>query len=103
MTEPLVLINLFAMPPELVDGFVAQWPDSTAAAATANGFRGTKLHRAIDPDAPFPLVNIARWDSVEDWRATVARHFSGFGEGPGPVTAQPALYTVVHVTEDPRS
>lgn len=108
--EPLVLINLFTMPPELVDGFVAAWETNIAVAKDAKGFRGTRLHRAIDPDASYPLVNIARWDSVEDWQATVSQHFSQPGTpgspAPAPVagtpTAHPALYTVVHATADPR-
>jgi heme-degrading monooxygenase HmoA len=104
-TEPLVLINLFSMPREMVDDFVAHWESSIAPAKGAAGFRRTRLHRAIDPDAPYPVVNIARWDSVEDWRATVARHFAA----PGPrareadvLVAHPALYTVVHTTPDPQ-
>ena len=110
MTEPepaLVLINLFSMPAEMVDGFVARWEDSIADAADAPGFRGTRLHRSLDPAAPFPVVNIARWDDAEQWRATVAQHFADPSDVPaGPasaIRAQPALYTVVHTTPDPRA
>jgi heme-degrading monooxygenase HmoA len=112
-SEPLVLINLFSMPPEMVDGFVANWEANITAARGANGFRGTRLHRAIDPDAQYPVVNIARWDSLEDWEATVRRHFvetdrspgasyQGPQSGSGPVSAHPNLYRVVHVTPDPQ-
>jgi hypothetical protein len=106
-TEPVVLINLFSMPPEMVDRFVAHWEDNIAHAHGAPGFRGTRLHRAIDPDAPFPVVNIARWDSVEEWQAAVSQYFSvpkegnpALAGGAGPV-AHPALYTVVRSTPDP--
>jgi hypothetical protein len=102
--EPLVLINLFAMPPDLIDGFIQKWPGNIEKAKGAKGFRGTRLHRAIDPDAQYPVVNIARWDSAEDWRATVSEHFwlpgSPAPEGRFPV-AHPALYTVAHDTPDP--
>lgn len=111
MAEPLVLINLFSMPADMVDRFVDNWEANISRASGAPGFRGTRLHRAIDPDAQFPVVNIARWDSVEEWQATVAEHFSavGPGSGPapsssagrGPVAPHPALYTVVHSTPDP--
>ncbi|WP_328604598.1 antibiotic biosynthesis monooxygenase [Amycolatopsis sp. NBC_00345] len=67
---------------------------------TAKGFRGTRLHRAIDADAPYPLVNVARWDSAEDMRAAVGERFTG-QEG-GPVSIQPALYRIVHDAEDPQ-
>lgn len=89
MTESLVLINLFSMP----------------------------AGRALDPDATFPVVNVARWDSVDDWQAASAEHFSGPGElgggdderdpaepadSWGAVRAHPALYAIAHVTPDPR-
>src|SRR5947209_2839071 len=75
MSEPLVLINLFSMPAEMVDDFVANWETNIAVAGGAKGFRGTRLHRALDPSATYPVVNIARWDSVEDWAATIRQHF----------------------------
>ena len=105
MPEPLVLINLFSMPPEMVDGFVDNWAANIERAKGAKGFRGTRLHRAIDPDATYPIVNIARWDSVEDWQATVSRHFSApspIADRTGIPNAHPALYTVVHTTADPQ-
>lgn len=113
MAEPLVLINLFSMPADMVDRFVDNWEANISRASGAPGFRGTRLHRAIDLDAEFPIVNIARWDSVEEWQATVSEHFSSpgasqgttqgasQGAGRGPVSAHPALYTVVHSTPDP--
>ena len=104
MSEPLVLINLFSMPAELVDDFVGRWEASVAAARHAPGFRGTRLHRSLDPEATYPVVNIARWDSVEDWQAAFDKYFSGPGRrdvGWNPVSAHPTLYSVVHVTPDP--
>lgn len=110
MSEPLVLINLFSMPAELVDDFVDGWEAGITAAKDAPGFRGTRLHRSVDPDAPYPVVNIARWDSVEDWQAAFDKYFSSPRRrtgstqaegGWGAVAAHPALYSVVHVTPDP--
>jgi heme-degrading monooxygenase HmoA len=106
VSEPLFLINLFSMPAELVDDFVGGWEASTAAAKDAPGFRGTRLHRSLDPDAPYPVVNVARWDSAEDWRAAFDQYFSRprrgqAGGGWSAVAAHPALYSVVHVTPDP--
>jgi hypothetical protein len=110
MSEPLVLINLFSMPAEMVDGFVDGWEASIAAAKDAPGFRGTRLHRSLDPGATYPVVNVARWDSVEDWQAAFDKYFSvpsrpddagQPGGGWNAVTAHPALYSVVHVTQDP--
>lgn len=106
--EPLVLINLFSMPPDKVDRFVADWQSTTAQSGAVKGFRGTRLHRSIDPDAEYPLVNVARWDSVEDWQAAIEQLFSSrrsdHEDENGPwVSANPNLYTVVHVVEDPQA
>lgn len=116
MSEPLVLINLFSMPAGLVDDLVDQWDSNIAAAKGPPGFRGTRLHRSLDPAAKFPVVNIARWDSVEDWRAAFEKHLSGPGRsGDGEreppeatgdrdaVSAHPTLYAAAHVTPDPRA
>ena len=114
MSEPLVLINLFSMPAEMVDDFVANWESNIAVAGGARGFRGTRLHRALDPSATYPVVNIARWDSIEDWEATIRQHFvrterdpnarlQGPQVGSGPVKAHPNLYRVVHITPDPQN
>jgi heme-degrading monooxygenase HmoA len=106
--EPLVLINLFSMPPEKVDQFVADWESSTAASKDVKGFRGTRLHRCIDPDAEYPLVNVARWDSVEDWQTAIDKFFSAPRSdheegGRSWVSANPNLYTVVSVIDDPQA
>ncbi len=101
--EPLVLINLFSMPPERVDDFVAAWERNIDSAKGAKGFRGTRLHRCLDPLARHQVVNIARWDSAEDWEATFSRLFSAPRlDGPTDVSAEPHLYEVVHVTPDPQ-
>ena len=105
MTEPLVLVNLFTLPLQALDGFVAGWPASTAGLAHAPGFRGTRLHRAVSPDSRYQIVNVAQWNSTEDWQAAL----SGFQPGGerrrqaevGGFNSQPALYRVVSDTPDP--
>lgn len=104
MSEPLVLVNLFTLPASAVDPFVAGWPASTAGLARAPGFRGTRLHRAVSPEAPYPLVNVARWDSAEPWEAAGSGWRQRGDQDPaGGVTwrVQPALSRVVSETPDP--
>lgn len=105
MPEPFVLINLLTMPPEAADAFVQGWPASTAPLADAPGFRGTRLHRAVSPEAPHQLVNIARWDSIEQWHGALAgfrppdeRRRQAQAAG---IQVHPAFYRVVSVTPDP--
>ena len=105
MSEPYILINLFTMPADAVDTFVQGWPASTAPLADAPGFRGTRLHRAVSPEAPHQIVNIARWDSIEQWKAALAgfqprgeRRLQAQAAG---ILAQPAFYRVAAVAPDP--
>ena len=104
-SEPLTLINVFTLPAAAVDDFVARWPENIAAHTGAAGFRGTRLHRSLSPDAPHQLVNIAHWDSAADWEAATAgwrgsqdEHAQAGGQAPH---AEPALYRVVSLTPDP--
>ena len=105
MSEPFILINLFTMPPDAADAFVQGWPASTAPLADASGFRGTCLYRAVSPEAPHQIVNIAQWDSIEQWQAALAG-FQPQGDRrrqaqTSGIHAQPAFYRVVSVTPDP--
>lgn len=60
---PVTLINVFEVPVEQVEAFVEQWRVRAQIMADAPGFRDTRLHRAVSPQARFQLVNVAHWDS----------------------------------------
>lgn len=97
MTEPVTLINVFEVPADQVDAFAEQWRERGDVMIGAPGFLDARLHRAISADTRFQLVNVARWESIEAWRAAVANpefrariaelEKSGFT-----FTANPALY-----------
>jgi heme-degrading monooxygenase HmoA len=94
-----VLINPFEVPPEVQDDeFMAQWQRAADYLRSEPGFVGTRLHRAIAPDARFRFVNVAEWQSPAAFRAAVTS--DGFRQmaGRGP-TNYPALYEVA-VTVD---
>jgi len=103
----LTLINLFFIPTRAVDEFVAGWPNSTARLADASGFRGARLHRAVSPNSSYQIVNVARWDSFEQWQAAL----SGFRPESGRqrpsetngIAVQPAFYTVVSAISAPNA
>jgi heme-degrading monooxygenase HmoA len=105
MTEPVTVLNLIAMPAKAADAFVDAWPANSAALADAPGFRGTRLLRAISPDDPYQVVNVAQWDSVEQWRTALSGVQSDserrrLAEAAG-ITPQHFFYHVVSVTPDP--
>lgn len=60
---PVTVINVFEVPAEQVDKFIAWWRTRAEIMAAAPGFRGTRLHRAVSSQARFQLVNVAHWDS----------------------------------------
>jgi heme oxygenase (mycobilin-producing) len=97
-TEPVTLINVFEVPAEQVDAFIALWRDRAAIMSRQPGFRDSRLHRAISSDTRFPLVNVAHWDSQEAWQAAAANpEFQAalreLAEQPGVrFTAHPGLY-----------
>jgi Antibiotic biosynthesis monooxygenase len=61
-SDGVVRINLFEVPPDADDRFLAGWHETRALLAGRPGYLGTRLHRSRGP-AGFRFVNIARWSS----------------------------------------
>ena len=90
-----VLINPFEVPQGQADeAFLAGWQRAAEYMRTQPGFVGTRLHRAVMAEARFRFVNIAEWESAEDFPAAVTSE--GFRQlaSNGP-SGQPALYQLV--------
>jgi heme-degrading monooxygenase HmoA len=68
----VVLINLFEVPPEREEEFVAGWRGARDFLAERDGFRTTTLHRSLAGQAEFRFVNVAYVASPETWGAAVA-------------------------------
>jgi heme oxygenase (mycobilin-producing) len=66
--DGVTFINIFEIAREDVETFTAGWQQLAAIMAAAPGFRGAQLHEAVNDEARFQLVNIARWDSEQAWR-----------------------------------
>ena len=105
LTEAVTVINLITMPAAAADAFVAAWPTNSAPLREAPGFRGTRLLRALSPDDPYQIANVAQWDSVEQRQTALAaaqpdaerrRQTQTSGSQP-----QHLFYRVVSITPDP--
>jgi heme oxygenase (mycobilin-producing) len=63
------------------------------------GFVSTRLHRVLTPDARFHLINIAEWESVENFQAaTSSDEFKKLTEGSMEMEEfphYPGLYEVI--------
>jgi heme-degrading monooxygenase HmoA len=96
MTEPLVLINAFEVPGEEAEQFIAAWEKTRDYLATQPGYVGTALHQAVTPGAEFQFVNVAHWQTAQDFQAAIQS--PGFREtaaGLAGYRPHPALYQVV--------
>jgi heme oxygenase (mycobilin-producing) len=94
---PVVLINLFEVPPGADEGFIAGWERARDFLAAQDGYRSTALHRSLGGETEFRFVNVAEWASPAAFRAA-----TGDPEFPGrdlPFPGHPGLYQVV--AEDP--
>ncbi|WP_415400977.1 antibiotic biosynthesis monooxygenase [Tateyamaria sp. SN3-11] len=92
----VTLINVFEVPQDALDEAIAMWARGRDFLQTQPGYVSTALHKSIAPDAKFALINVAIWESVEDFQAASAAMRSNDTlpqiEG---VTFTPSLYTIV--------
>ena len=95
---PITFINVFEIDPALVESFLVGWRERAEFMSKQPGFRSFRLHRALTPETPFQLVNVAEWDSIDALRAATAQPF--FQESAQrsvadfEVTAHPAISSV---------
>jgi len=98
--SPVTLINVFEVPTEHVEVFIAGWRQRAALMSTKPGFVDTRLHRALSPQTRFQLVNVAHWESREAMEAATAdpefqqRISAAIADPRVPIASNPALYQV---------
>jgi len=100
----MTLINMFEVPAEASETFLAGWREDQEFIATQEGFLDGTLYRAADPGTRYRFVNIARWRSQADMdaarRANTDRlHAAGASRRLDEwarlgITTTPALYQV---------
>jgi hypothetical protein len=86
-----VLINCFEVDPADDERFLALWRQADELLRSRGGYRSTRLHRAVGPQARFRWVNVAELDSVETWQSitsspefgAIAAQMAGFRPSPG--------------------
>ena len=91
----LILINPFEVPPHVDDDqFLAGWERAADLLRDRPGFAGTRLHRAISPQARFRFVNVAEWQTAQQFQAAVTDDaFTRLAQNSPP--NYPSLYEVV--------
>jgi heme-degrading monooxygenase HmoA len=94
--HPLVLINAFEVPEASDDEFVAAWESARTFLETQPGYVGTTLHQTVSPDAEFRFVNVAHWQTAEEFQTAVtSADFRAAAAGLAQFRSHPGLYRVV--------
>lgn len=90
-------IDVFELSGSPIDELIESWYGLGGYLSGTAGFREARLHRAVSPDAPYQLVNIAHWDSVERWRTALedAPMAAARAAAGRQATAHPAVYELI--------
>jgi len=97
-SEPVTLINSFAVPEGREDAFAELWAGTSGYFRAQPGFLSLQLHRALSNQAPYRFVNVAQWASAEAFAAAHATsEFRNLVSLPAwrEFPSSPALYEVV--------
>jgi heme-degrading monooxygenase HmoA len=98
----VTFINVFEVPVEQIDTFIAHWRELAKIMSTAPGFRNARLHRALSSQTRFQIINVANWESPQAWEAATANPEFQDGlralaeDAEVQFSANPALYQVVY-------
>lgn len=94
--EHATLINPFEVPADKLDEAILMWEEARDFLKQQPGYISAALHQSVAPDARFRLVNIAKWESADAFRAATQKMQAEANlpriEG---VSGGPALYTVI--------
>src|SRR3954463_10102060 len=89
------LINCFEVPADQDDRFLVLWHQADELLRSRGGYRSTRLHKALGPQARFRYVNVAELDSVETWQPTVTSpEFGAIAAQMAEFHPSPGLYVV---------
>lgn len=92
----VTLINVFEVPKGALEEAIDMWTKGRDFLQTQPGYVSTALHQSIAPDAKYALINVAVWESVEDFKAASAamRARRALPQIDG-LTFTPNLYTII--------
>ena len=93
----ITVINPFEVPQGREDEALSMWEAFAEYFRKQPGYISTKLHKAINPDAKFHLVNIAEWESVEAFQAALSNpELQNIAKDlPSDIPHYPGLYEVI--------
>jgi hypothetical protein len=75
---PVTFINIFEVPVEQIDAFIAQWRERAKIMSTAPGFHHSRLHRALSSRTRFQIVRTSPTTGTADRRGKPPRRTRSF-------------------------
>ena len=91
----VVLINVFKVPAGQDEEFLAGWEQGKAIMERQPGYLSTVLHRSLDPTAQFRSINVAHWESAQDFSAALNNPEFVAYRNAVPFTHYPSVYEVI--------
>jgi hypothetical protein len=64
-SQPVTIINVFEIPPENVEEFLANRRERAEFMRSSPGSDHFRMHRALSTKSRFQLVNVAEWYSTD--------------------------------------
>jgi heme-degrading monooxygenase HmoA len=110
VSDPVVLINAFTMPPNEAERFLKAWKDNARIMARQPGMIRARLYRSLHDETELRFINVAAWASGTaldnatanpEWVASVRRVLD---DPELHITARPAVYQIaldVHAGDRP--
>ncbi len=90
-----ILINCFEVSPDQEEGFLTLWQQADELLRSRGGYRSTRLHKALSPQARFRYINVAELDAVESWQSVVSSpEFGAIAAQMRQFHPSPGLYAV---------
>ena len=93
----IIVINPFEVQQGREDEALSMWETFAEYFRKQPGYISTKLHKAINPDAKFHLINIAEWESTEEFQSALNKpEFQDVVKNlPNDITSYPGLYEII--------
>jgi heme oxygenase (mycobilin-producing) len=89
------LINVFEVPASQDEEFLASWEQGKAFMEQQPGYVSTALHRSLDPTTKFRYINVANWESAQDFSAALNTPEFVAYRNAVPFTHYPSVYEVI--------
>ena len=94
--EHIILINPFEVPEGKLEESVRYWEACRDFLKNQPGYISTELHKSIQEDARFELINVAIWESPEAFKKASHKMAKELGVPPTEgLKANPSLYTII--------